>query len=242
MDRSSLKSCLPIFTGNLAVSSADLVVCLGKETRKTFLPVAKRVVAINNAAYLDPNIAPKQFARRVPNSNFVYYGGRGNIQKGVDLLLEAFADMPKAHLYVFSPLEPEVLYGYARELRSPNIHFVHHWRFFPRLVQRLVSRCTFIVLCGFASGQSTALLAGLGLGLVPVVNKEADIDAPGIAITETSVSGVRDAVRRALALPHSEIAALGRRAIQSYNQLYTPDCFCASFRDVIRQVALSGTA
>jgi len=208
LDRSSLQTYLPVFAGNFAVSSADLVVCLGKETRKTFLPVAKRVVAINNAAYLDPNIKPEQLARRVATPNFVYYGGRGNIQKGVDLLIEAFAGTPEAHLYVFSPLEPEVVRAYARELRSPNIHFVHHWRFFPRLVRRLVSHCTFSVLCGFATGQSTALIASLGMGLVPVVNAEADIDAPGIMIIETSVPGVRDALRRALALPHSEIAAL----------------------------------
>jgi len=239
LDRSAVKSCLPIFTSNFAVSSADLVVCLGKETQKSFLPVAKRVVAINNAAYLDPNLAPGRHARQVANANFVYYGGRGNIQKGVDLLIEAFAGLPEAHLYLFSPLEPEVLSAYARELRSPNIHFVHQWRFFPGLVRRLVSNCTFIVLCGFASGQSTALIAGLGLGLVPVVNIEADIDAPGIVITETSVPGVRDALRRALALPPAEVAALGRRAIQSYHRLYTPECFCASFRDVIRQVTMS---
>jgi glycosyltransferase involved in cell wall biosynthesis len=241
LDRLSLKACRSIDASNFAVSSADLVVCLGKETRKTFLPVAKKVAAINNAAYLDPNTAPEQFVRRVATSNFVYYGGSGNIQKGVDLLIEAFAGLPEAHLYVFGPLEPEVVRAYARELRSPNIHFVHHWRFVSKLVRRLVSSCTFIVLCGFATGQSTALIAGLGLGLVPVVNTEADIGAPGIAITETSVPGVRDAVRRALTLPYSEIAALGRRAIQSYNQLYKPECYCASFRDIIRQVTMSDT-
>jgi hypothetical protein len=129
-----------------------------------------------------------------------------------------------------------VAQAYARELRSSNIHFVHHWRFFPKLVRRLITTCTFNVLCGFATGQSTALIASLGLGLVPVVNTEADIEEPGVAIIETTVPGVRDAVRRALALSQSEVAALRWRAIQSYNLLYKPEAFCASFREVIRQV------
>ena len=236
MDRSSLKACRAIDASNYAISSADLVVCLGKETRKTFVPVAKSVLAINNAAYLELNLAPEQFAHRAVTPNFVYYGGTGNIQKGVDLLIEAFAGMPEARLYLFSPLEPELTRAYARELRSPNIHFVHHWRFFPSLVRRLISTCTFNVLCGFATGQSTALIAGLGLGLVPVVNREADIDAPGAAITETTVPGVRDAVRRALALSQPDVKALRLRAIQSYNLLHKPEAFCASFREVIRQV------
>jgi glycosyltransferase involved in cell wall biosynthesis len=231
-----LKPCRTIDASNYAISGADLVVCLGKETRKTFVPVARSVVAINNAAYLELNLAPEQFAHRAVTPNFVYYGGTGNIQKGVDLLIEAFAGLPEARLYLFSPLEPEVTRAYARELRSPNIHFVHPWRFFPSLVRRLVSTCTFSVLCGFATGQSTALIASLGLGLVPVVNTEADIDAPGVAITETTVSGVRAAVRRASALSQPEAAALRLRAIQSYNLLFKPEAFCASFREIIRQV------
>lgn len=235
-DRSSLSVCRSIDASSYAVSSADLVVCLGKETRKTFVPVAREVVAINNAAYVETPVAPDRSLQKGANSNFVYYGGRGNIQKGVDLLIEAFAGVPEAHLYVFSLLEAEVVRAYARELRSPNIHFVNHWRFFPRLVHRLVTRCGFIVLCGFATGQSTAFIAGLGSGLVPVANREADIETPGVAITESSVAGVRDALHRALALPRSEVADLSKRVLRSYQDLFTPERYCASFRDLIRQV------
>jgi len=236
LDRASLNTRRSIDASSYAISSADLVVCLGKETRKTFVPVAKSVVAINNAAYLELNFTPEQLAHRTVPPSFVYYGGTGNIQKGVDLLIEAFAGMPEAHLYLFSPLEPEVTRAYARELRSPNIHFGHHWRFFPNLVRRLISSCTFSLLCGFATGQSTALIAGLGLGLIPVVNTEADIESPGVPIAETTVQGVRDAVRRALALSQPEIAALRLGAMQSYDLLFKPEVFCASFRDLIRRV------
>ena len=240
VDRSSLPAGRTIDASNFAIASADLVVCLGEETRKTFVPVAKRVVAINNAAYLDRSMAPEKSSARATTANFVYYGGTGNIQKGVDLLIEAFAGTPEAHLYLFSPLEPEVVRAYARELSAPNIHFVHPWRFFPSLVRRLVATCTFNILCGFATGQSTALIASLGLGLVPVMNTAADIDAPGVAITESTVPGVRAAVRRALALSQTEVDGLRLRGLDSYNRLFKPEVFCASFRELIRQVAVSG--
>lgn len=236
LERSTLKTSRSMDVSSYAVASADLVVCLGKETRQTFVPVAKSVVAINNAAYLEVNPAQEKSAKRAATANFVYYGGAGNIQKGVDLLIEAFAGMPEAHLYLFSPLEPEVVRAYRRELRASNIHFVHPWRFFPSLVRRLVATCTFNILCGFGSGQSTALIASLGLGLVPVMNTAADIDAPGVAITESTVPGVRAAVRRALALSQTEVDDLRVGGLQSYNRLFRPEVFCASFRKLIRQV------
>jgi hypothetical protein len=47
--------------------------------------------------------------------------------------------------------------------------------------------------------------------------------------SRTDFARVRDAVRRALALPQSEVAALGRRAIQFDNKLSKLECSCASF-------------
>ena len=93
--------------------------------------------------------------------------------------------------------------------------------------------------CTPAATFSPPASAGLAWGLVPVVNTEAAIYGPGIAMMEASVPRVRDAAVRGLALPHPQIAVLGRRAVQSDHQLCAPERFRASVRDVIRRVTMS---
>jgi glycosyltransferase involved in cell wall biosynthesis len=165
--------------------------------------------------------------------HFLYYGGTGNIQKGVDLLIEAFAAERRCHLHLAAPLEPELLKAYKTELSAPNIHYAHPRRLLPGRLQGIVKRCAFTVLCGFATGQSTALIGSLGSGLIPVVNREADIGNTGVRIKETSVAGVRAAICRAAELGPTELAALQRDAVDRFRTCHTPDAFRLGFRNAI---------
>jgi hypothetical protein len=216
-----------------AVTSSDLVFALGNETSATYRGVARRVIAINNAAYLngDPQVPHKDWT--ASRQHFLYLGGTGSVQKGVDLLIEAFAQEPRRHLHICAPLEPVVLRAYRRELSSPNIHYAHHLRFFPSRMEELMNKCAFAILCGFNSGQSTALLGCLGKGMIPVVNQEADIEAPGMRIESSSVDGVRSAVQKAAGTDPDTLHGLSRGAIDSFKALYTPEAFRESVRVAI---------
>jgi glycosyltransferase involved in cell wall biosynthesis len=214
-------------------------ICLGEETAKTFRPVAKRVAPINNAAYLDvsPPGLPKDWetARR----HFLYYGGAGNIQKGVDLLIEAFAQEPACHLHLYAPLEPEILKAYRRELAAPNIHYARPLRFLSSGFVRLLHRCAFTLLCGgFASGQSTALIGSLGYGLIPVVNREADIPFAhdqGIRIGANDVVSVREAILRASRMPPTWLDEARRHAFDNFQKYFVPDAFRRSFQEAVER-------
>lgn len=60
-------------------------------------------------------------------SNFLWFGSGGFVHKGLDLVLEAFAQIPEHHLYVCGPLlkEKDFVKAYYKELyQTPNIHAV----------------------------------------------------------------------------------------------------------------------
>jgi hypothetical protein len=68
------------------------------------------------------------------------------------------------------------------------------------------------------------------------VNREADIAAIGTRIKETSVAGIRSALRFASGLGPNELAALQRDAVNQFHAEHTPEAFCTRFRKAIESL------
>lgn len=227
----------PIGDEEASVVESDAVICLGQRTRDSFLPHAKKVFAVDNAAYPLGRPVNRNKHWTKARRNFLYYGSTGNIQKGLDLLIEAFSARADCSLNIVAPLEPELLRHYRRELSASNIHFCHHLRFFPGRMRALVNRCAYNILCGFNSGQSTALIASLGEGMIPVVNAEADIQiADGdLLVSANSPEAVSKTLDLAVARPADWLAKAAERSRQVFDQRHTPPIYRNSFSTIIRQ-------
>lgn len=104
-------------------------------------------------------------------NNFVYVGGTsGNIQKGLDLLLETFIRLPEQNLYIYCKVEKDILRYYQKELEAKNIHYIYHWRFKPfhNKLKKIMSRINFTIHAPINTGLGTAFMGSMGLGLIPV--------------------------------------------------------------------------
>lgn len=124
-------------------------------------------------AYLDDlfTIPPEEKDFDAGRKNFIYVGGTGgNLQKGLDLLIEAFLELPDLHLYIYCKVEEEILQHCHKELSYPNIHYIYHWRYRPfhQRLQRLLRNTNFSVHAPINIGMGTAFMASMGSGLIPV--------------------------------------------------------------------------
>jgi glycosyltransferase involved in cell wall biosynthesis len=124
-------------------------------------------------AYIDQALFIPPAERRHDQGlrNFIYVGGTGgNIQKGLDVLIEAFASTPHLHLYIYCKVEDEIVTHYKLELALPNIHYIYHYRYpaFSGKLKRLMRRINFSVHAPINSGMGTAFMGTMGLGLIPV--------------------------------------------------------------------------
>ncbi len=80
--------------------------------------------------------------------NFLWFGNRGLIHKGLDLLLDLFKTMPEIHLHVCGPLEEEYNFKqiYRKELYdTPNIHTYGFVKIDSKLFNELIHKCGFII-------------------------------------------------------------------------------------------------
>ena len=217
-----------------AVRSVSAVICLGELTRQTLLRHNPNCYAINNSAI----IPPKQTLHGSPR-DFVCVAGSGNVQKGLDLVIAAFAETPEATLYLASVIEPEVLCGMKAQLRARNIHYVHHRRRDRGLFPWLRQRCAFTVLCGLNSGQSTALVGCLGEGYIPVVNAESNMgltEGNSIRITGNTVPAVKAAIRQAMALRDEEIAAMSAAVLAHFDTEFSVTAFRRRIHEVLAEI------
>jgi hypothetical protein len=220
-----------------AAARADVVVCLGKETARTFEPVARRVVAVNNSAFIQALQRPSAITERMRRS-FYYQGGPGNVQKGLDLLIEAFAAEPDFHFYFDSTIDAELLKTYGRELRRPNLHYSKWSTDIPGGEARLVQKCAFLIHAGMNSGQSTALVGNLAHGFVPVVTRESNLglDEVSVPIASATVPDIRAAIRTAAQLPAEEIARRRPLVTAAFHEQFSPAAYRAGFRSAIESL------
>lgn len=221
---------------------ADATFVCGPRTAKTFGGVSRRVYLLYLGAYVDETLVPPSRDFEEGRRHFLYVAGtRGNIQKGLDRLLEAFATMPSVHLYIHCEVESEVLRAYRSELARPNVHYTYHCNSGPlrRLYRNVVRRANFTISAPIDTGCGTAFLGSLGLGLIPVGYVDIEGDSSDSVLTDSySVEALREVVRCASDRSAEWCREASRRTGVRYQRLHAPPMFGENFRRMLIELGL----
>lgn len=123
---------------------------------------------------------------------FIWFFGLGAVHKGLDLVLEVFADNPgfKLNVVGYLNLEPDFFKIYTRELTQlPNIEY--HGPLNPAGAdfKEIVRRCFCFLGPSCSEGTSPAVATMLQVGLYPIISRDTGIDLPegcGVYLRELS--------------------------------------------------------
>jgi hypothetical protein len=216
---------------------ADGIICLGNDHAKQTYHKFPRVININNAVYPDGySLSSKDFEKG--RNHFLFFNGPGNIHKGLDLLLDAFTQIPQ-HLYVRQTIEPAFFKLYKKEVTEyPNFHLVPFLKKPSREFFSLMNTSNFVISPTCAEGQPGSIIECMAHGLMPILSKEANIDTKdfGILLQENSIDEILRVVREVSQKSpewYQAHAALTMKEVQNF---YSPEYFLESMKNAVRTI------
>lgn len=191
-----------------ANTSSDAIIALGnQDTAKTYAKF-RRVYNLEGASM--PIAKPRSIkAMDSENIGFLFMAGPGNLHKGLDIILDAWAKLPKnLHLHIITYLDDDFVDYYRNQLYdSLNIH-THGY-----VMQRsehyydIIKDCQFSVLLSCSEGSPGSVIESMHQGLIPIISREShvNIDNHGYVLKKNTVEELRDLILSLSSLDHREI-------------------------------------
>ena len=173
--------------------------------------------------------------------NFLWFGGRGLIHKGLDLALDYFATRSDLNLHICGSLEkePDFVNAYKKELTSyPNIKVHGFVDITSEEFKKILEECDFVInpSCSEGGSPSTYNVIING-GLIPLVTKETTVSTGyEIMIPELTVEGVASAIDKAAALDQNEVVGLRKANLKHTLNMHTQEKYYESLKSAIASI------
>ncbi len=153
---------------------------------------------------------------------FLYFGGNGNIVKGLDLMIETFAALPDYELFICAPqTETDFNEFYKDTLeKSKNIHMVGFIQIGGETFYDLTSKCSYVMFPSASEGAATSVTTCMRAGMIPIVTPEAGIDPAercGRVIMDIHIEALKNLVRELAAKSKQEII---QKSLETYKESY----------------------
>jgi glycosyltransferase involved in cell wall biosynthesis len=221
-----------------AYSTSDGIICLGNNNILKTFPGFKRVININNGHFpVDKNFASaKNYDEG--RKHFLFFSGRGNIHKGLDLLLEAFKDTD-LHLHICQWLEPDFESIYSELLyNQANIHYEGFVSMKSEKFNKLVTTCNWIILPTCAEGQPGSVIECMAYGLIPILSEFANIDLEntGLQIANLDIKSITDVILKASQIDPDECLRKATNIKDITTEKYSAENFNYNFKAAVQKI------
>lgn len=232
----------PFFQETIAMSDAILVT--GNEwSRRTVESYNAHSYSIQIPVYLDTipqiDIAKKDFT--AARKHFLWFGSSGAVHKGLDLLLDAFAQMPDLHLHVGGPIvhEKDFIHEYEHELyRLPNIHLHGFVSIASEQFRSLLETAAFIIFPSCSEGGSGSAVTCMAGGLIPIVTESAAINIQdfGFLIKDERIDEIQRVVQSTLNYDERSLKELSQKARRYTHQNHSSEMFYQQIKEVVSEI------
>jgi hypothetical protein len=226
---------------NLAIEQADYATILGNEfTVSTYAYANKALYRLPiSSATLYPWPEDKDF--EACRNHYLWLGGYGLVHKGLDLVLEAFTQMPDHHLTVCGPIheESDFANAYEKELyRTPNIHTVGWIDLESPEFLEIRRRCIALIYPSCSEGQCGGVVTCLQAGLIPIISYESgvDVDGFGVILKTCSTDTIKNSVRIMSSLTANELQSRAHKAWEYSRANHTRERFAEEYRKNISAI------
>lgn len=226
---------------NRAIEQADCATMLGNDfTLSTYRyahkPIYRTPISTTN---LYPWPQGKDF--EACRKHFLWFGSGGLVHKGLDLVLEAFAEMPEYHLTVCGPIQEEKDFeeAFATELyHTPNIRTVGWVDVSGSEFMQITRNCLGLIYPSCSEGGGGSVITCMHAGVIPLVSYESsvEVDDFGFLLKDCSIEHIKNSIRMVAGLPAQELQERARRAWEYARANHTREKFAEEYRKVITTI------
>jgi glycosyltransferase involved in cell wall biosynthesis len=212
---------------------ADIITVLGNSfTQDTYRFAEKQIVHIPlSSTHTFPFPSEKNLHSAA--NRYVWIGGAGMAHKGLDLVLEAFSDLPKFELSIFGKADPDFINVYNKELfKSTNIHFFGSRDPLDSVFQKALFSSVGCISPSCSEGGGGSTILAMHAGLIPIVSYEnsVDIGSSGIVLSENTVSEIKKSVQNISTHSEAELLYKSKQAWEIARSIHTRPYFEKAFK------------
>jgi glycosyltransferase involved in cell wall biosynthesis len=221
---------------NYAIECADFATVLGNEfTINTYRFANKPIYRIPISVcsmYPWPEIKNYDSCR----NNYLWFGSSAMVHKGLDLVLDAFINMPEYKLTICGPVENENYFvkAYYKELyQSQNINTIGWIDTSSNEFLNILNNCVGLIYPSCSEGQSGSVITCMHGGLIPIVSYESGVDVEdsyGIILKNSSIEEIRSSIRKISNLPSDQLQCMARKSWEFARNHHTRDKFAIECR------------
>ena len=191
-----------------------------------------KVNAISNENYI---YKEKDF-NKIRN-NFVWFGSAGVIHKGLDILVDAFAQLPEYTLSVYGLPQSEL--SVIKSFLPSNVHICGSIDVrTDSFIQEVVNKNSYVISASCSEGMNTGVATCMMHGLIPVITKETGFDNPGFIkeFEDYKVDYIVSFIKDLANISDVELGKLSKEVYSYSQKAFSLENFTKEFETIIKDI------
>lgn len=230
-----------ILKANKGIEVADTATMLGNAMTAETYAFADTPIIRTPLSTTDLWDWPEEKDWETARRRFMWFGSSALVHKGLDVVLEAFAQMPDLHLTVCGPVKDEADFDteYKKELYdTPNITTLDWVDIHSDAWRELARNTGSVIYPSCSEGGGGSVITCMHAGMLPVVTRTASVDIEdfGLEIAGDAVADTMAAAQQTAALSAADIEARARAGWEFARAHHTREHFAESYRAAAAQI------
>jgi len=180
----------------------------------------------------------------VIKNQFIWFGGSGMVHKGLDLVLDAFRQMPEYRLLVIGKVEKEKDFFVAYEnelLHTPNIKYLGPLDPSSLEFINAIKESVSLVFPSCSEGSSGGVATTMHAGLIPIISYQSGISARecGIILKENNIVEIQNAVKYISSLNKDQLKTMSEQCRDFALHNHTRENFSNDYKKTIEEIILN---